>query len=176
VIKNNQCGNAIRSAPLAANGYFKVTVSGLVSHWRGRWPETCGSPVQSFDPKRGATFYASMDAQWTLATRRAPGRCAGTRLPSIGTAFRVNLTADAAPAWWGFAWDSNRRKYVRNDHTYSFWVRGRGTSIWFSIYDHQVIDNYGSLNIRIEPYTSMPAGGDYMSPTQPPPDSWAPAP
>ena len=150
-IKDGVCGTAVRTEPLTAGQTYEVVVSGLASYWGTSWRNPCGTPIRATEG--GTAFDASTDAQWTFATNRPRPKCRGAarKLPAIGTAFRINLDAGAAPRGWRFPWSGRTRKYVRTDHAYALTVRGAGGPIWFSFYDHQTTDNAGGFTITVRP-------------------------
>ena len=153
IIKGGRCGTVVKSQPLVRGRHYTATVSGLISHWSGAWKNTCGSPIVAQDAGTTNNFNASADAQWTFATKKSRFRCSilAPHLPLVGAGFRVNTTGNAAPQGWRYPWMHMPKEYVKSDHTYSFNVTGTGKSVWFSIYDHYVTDNRGSLTIKLTP-------------------------
>jgi hypothetical protein len=145
------CGTTVKSKKLDVGQTYNVTVSGLVSYWRGTWPNTCGHPIPSVDGLRG-DFLASADPSFTFATKRRALKCASkTKLndhPSKGGGFLVNADG-GAPLSWGPA--AITETAASPTHTYSFTVTGTGKPAYFALRDYWVSDNYGSFTIAITP-------------------------
>jgi len=139
------------SAPLAAGQPYTITVQGTYSNVSARrWtvPLVCGTPEAApMFPSPGIeNGPVGFDAMVAFA-RTQPVAMGCSSMPFAHYRFKINL----GNGYLSYVPVTGQPTEPRPDHRYTFAVVGRGANASFRLNDTPAYDNYGILQISVNP-------------------------